>query len=259
MEYTFYGHIYPGFKRVSFTIKDPPLRLTIDSKIGKFGYTLLLNDTSDIVVSIDSDNEITDVSTLFDMVRFFTQSFYDTAFLNTGVLCSIVFTSLILPNKTFSKVNIQDISSWLHPNIFDFDTEVLFELKNHPVTRVAIADIKYACIEPDLTALFAYRAIEGVMNSFNEAEAKKNWIALRDNLNIHRDFFKPVEKLSVLNRHGNPFDQTFYDRQICIYTAMIVVQRYLHYLKEGKKKLNIDKYPEISAIEELGILNLQER
>ncbi len=58
MEYTFYGQVIPSFKRVSFNIKNPPLRLTIDSKIGKFNYTLLLNNTSDIVVSIEAISTI---------------------------------------------------------------------------------------------------------------------------------------------------------------------------------------------------------
>ena len=256
MEYIFYGQINPSFKRVSFNIKNPPLKLTIDSRIGKFTYILLLNDTSDIVVRVESELEIADVNTLLDMVRYFTQSFYDTALLNTGVLCTVTFTSLLLPNKILAQINIQDISSWLHPNIFDFETEVLFELKNNPVARVAIADIKYACLEPDLTALFSYRAIEGIMNSFETRDSKKNWIALRDNLNLSRDFFLPVEKLSVLNRHGKPFDQTFMDRQVCIYTAMIVTQRYLHYLNSAKTKLDINKYPEISNIQEFGIQNV---
>ncbi|MEO8860282.1 MAG: hypothetical protein ABI358_02600 [Ginsengibacter sp.] len=256
MEYLFYGQITPSFKRVSFNIKNPPLRLTIDSRIGKFNYTLLLNNTSDVVVNIESDLEISDLSTLLDMVRYFTQSFYDTALLNTGVLCNVTFTSLILPDKTLAQINIQDISAWLQPNIFDFETETLFELKNNPVARIAIADIKYACLEPDLTALFAYRAIEGIMNFFDMGDTKKNWVALRENLNLSRDFFTHVEKLSVLNRHGKPFDQTFIDRQVCIYIAMIVLQRYLHYINEGKTKLSIDKYPEINTIQEFGIQNV---
>lgn len=256
MEYIFYGQINPSFKRVSFNIKDSPLRLTIDSRIGRFNYTLLLNNTSDIVVCVESELEIADINTLLDMVRYFTQSFYDTALLNTGVLCTVNFTSVLLPNKVLAQINIQDISSWLQPNIFDFETEVLFELKNNPVARVAIADIKYACLEPDLTALFAYRAIEGVMNSFETGDTKNNWIALRDNLNLSRDFFLPVEKLSVLNRHGKPFDQTFKDRQVCIYIAMIVVQRYLHYLNSGKSKLDLSKYAEIATIQEFGIQNV---
>lgn len=256
MEYIFYGQINPSFKRVSFNIKDPPLRLTYDSRIGRFNYTLLLNNTSDIVVCVESELEIPDLNTLFDMVRYFTQSYYDTALLNTGVLCTVSFTSVLLPNKVLEQVNIQDISSWLQPNLFDFETEVLFELKNNPIARVAIADIKYACLEPDLTALFSYRAIEVVMNSFETGDTKNNWIVLRDNLNLSRDFFLPVEKLSVLNRHGKRFDQTFKERQVCIYTAMIVVQRYLHYLNSGKSKLDINKHAEIATIQEFGIQNV---
>jgi PIN domain nuclease of toxin-antitoxin system len=91
------------------------------------------------------------------------------------------------------------------------------------------------------------------MNSFDEGDTKKNWIALRVNLNIARDFFKPLEKLSVLNRHGSPFELSFIDRQICIYTAMIVLQRYLHYLDEGWKQLDMVKYPVINTIHEFGI------
>jgi hypothetical protein len=133
-------------------------------------------------------------------------------------------------------------------------------LKNNPIVRIAIADIKYACIEPDLTALFSFRAIEGIMNSFSEDQnddRKNNWLLLREQLNISRDFFKLVEELSKLNRHAKPFDQLFSNRQICISSAMIVLQRYLHYLKEGKTKLDSNKFPEIGTVEEFGMKSFQ--
>jgi hypothetical protein len=93
MEYIFFGQTTPSFKRVSFSIKNPPLKLSIDSSIGKFNYTLQLNNTSDVVVIVESEIEIQDVNTLFNLIRFFTQSFYDTALLTTGILCSVNFTS----------------------------------------------------------------------------------------------------------------------------------------------------------------------
>ena len=191
-----------------------------------------------------------------NLVRFFTQSLYDTALLTTGVLCLVNFTSVYLPNKSLAQINIHDVSSWLQTNIFDFETETLFALANDPVVRIAIADIKYACIELDLTALFSFRSIEGIMNSFSENpedDRKNNWTLLREQLNISRDFFKPVEEFSKLNRHAKPFGQLFSNRQICISSAMIVLQRYLHYLKNGKAKLDSNKFPEINTVEEFGM------
>ena len=256
MEYIFYGQITPTFRSIRFTIKDPPLRLSIQSNIGSFNYTLLLNQTNDIIVTINTDSEIQDTDTLFDIVKGLTQSFYDTAFLNNGILCGVVFTSLYLPNKQIYQINSQDISGWLHPNIFNFETEKLFELKNTAVVRIAIGDIKYACLEHDLTAFFSFRAIEGIMNSFNDSDKddrKNNWLLLRENLNISRNFFNKVEELSKKNRHGKNFEQTFADRQICIYSALIVLQRYLHFIDQGKQKLVSEIFPVLNSIEDFGI------
>lgn len=254
MEYIFFGQLSPAFKRVSFDIKNPPLRLTIDSSVGKFNYTLQLNNTADIVVVVETETEIADVNTLLNLVRFFTQSFYDTALLLSGVACSVNFTSVYLPNKSLAQINTQDVSSWLPTNIFDFQTEELFELKNDPIVRVAITDIRYACIEPDLTALFSFRAIEGIMNSFGEHQKddrKNSWVLLRENLNIARELIDPVTELSKSNRHGKPLEQSFSDRQLCIQTAMIILQRYLHYIKEGKIKLDNQRFPEINSVDNL--------
>jgi hypothetical protein len=55
MEYIFFGQTSPSFKKVSFNIKNPPLKLSIDSSIGKFNYTLQLNQTNDIIVVVESE------------------------------------------------------------------------------------------------------------------------------------------------------------------------------------------------------------
>lgn len=254
MEYVFLGQLTPAFKRIQFNIENPPLRFTVDSPIGKFNYTLLLNDTSDIIVVIESENEILDIPTLLNTIRFLTQSFYDTALMQCGISCNVTFTSALLPNKTSAPINIQDVSSWLKTNIFDFPTEELFRLSNDPVVRVAIMDIKFACLEPDLTALFSFRAIEGIMNSFESGQnynRKKNWDLLRENLNISRSLINPVAEHSKLNRHGKPYTQIFSERQLCIHTAMIILQRYLHFLKQGRRKLDPLSFPEIKAIDDL--------
>src|SRR4051812_16315121 len=94
LEYLFYGKVKPGYLRVSFKVQDPPIRLTIESKIGKLEYTLLLNNTDDVVVKINSANEFDDIATLFDIVRSFTQSFYDTALLSTGILTWVDFSTI---------------------------------------------------------------------------------------------------------------------------------------------------------------------
>jgi len=250
LEYIFFGQISPSFKRVSLGIKNPPLKRTIDSVVGKFNYTLQLNDTTDIVVVVETETEIDDVSTLLNIIRFFTQSLYDTALLLSGISCSVNFTSVYLPNKSLVQINVQDVSSWLPINIFDFHTEELFELTNNPIVRIAIADIKYACLEADLTALFSYRSIEGIMKSFCENQEEKCWFRLHENLNTTKEFIDPVTKLSKSNRHGEQLNQSFSDRQLCIHTAMIVLQRYLHYLKQGKTKLDIQRFSKIKSLDD---------
>jgi hypothetical protein len=84
-----------------------------------------------------------------------------------------------------------------------------------------------------LTALFSYRSIEGIMKSFCEAQEEKCWRRLHENLNTTKEFIDPVTKLSKSNRHGEPLNQSFADRQLCIHIAMIVLQRYFGAVKRG--------------------------
>lgn len=242
-EYLFYGKVTPSYLRVSFNIQDPPIRLTIENKFGKLDYALLLNDTDDVVVKINSEKLIDDLATLFDIVRSFTQSFYDTALLSTGVLSRIDFSTIYLPNKTLAQIS--NFTPWLPTDLFDLKTETLFTLKNNPTIRVALLDIKYALLEPDLTPLFAYRVIEGIMNSFDKLnnDRNKKWLLLRDNLNVTKDFFDFTMKLSTENRHGKLLDQTINDRKICIYTALITLQRFMHYINSNENKLNDKTFP----------------
>lgn len=237
-EYLFYGKVTPSYLRVSFDIQNPPIRLTIQNKIGKLDYTLLLNSTDDVIVKINSEKPIDDLATLFDIVRSFTQSFYDTALLSTGVLNRVDFSTIYLPNKTLAQIS--NLNPWLPTDLFDLKTETLFTLKNIPTIRVALLDIKYALLEPDLTPLFAYRVIEGIMNSFDKLNNDKNkkWSLLRENLNLTKDFFDFTMKLSVENRHGKVLDQTINDRKVCIYTALITLQRFMHYINSSETKLN---------------------
>ncbi len=254
MEYIFFGKISPSFKRVEFNIADPPLRMTIQSSLGKFNYKLLLNDTDDLSVVVEFSNEVKDIPTLHFLVKQFTQSFYDTAFFASGVICNVTFSSVMLPNRAFLSLNIGDLSGWFDKSIFDISTEKLFNLKNNYIVRVATSDIKNACIEFDMTAFYSFRAIEAIMNSFtnDDAENRKiTWEKMRDNLNIDRQFFTDAEKYSIANRHGKPFEQTWEIRQKCLYNAMIVLQRYMHYLDEGQKKLDIKKYPVIQSIQDV--------
>ncbi len=254
MEYVFFGRISPSFRRIEFGIKDPPLRFSVESSIGRFDYKLLLNNTDDLSVVVETAQEITDVLTLHFLVRQLTQSFYDTAFFNSGIICTVSFSSVLLPNNVFAGLNIGDLSKWIDTTFFDFEIEKLFRLKNDSAARVATSDIKNACIEYDMTAFYSFRAIEGIMNSFNvddKENRKISWDKLRDNLNIDRVFFSDVEKYSISNRHGKPFEQTISIRKKSIYSAMIVLQRYMHFLDGGRNKLDQGKFPTVFKIEDI--------
>lgn len=82
------------------------------------------------------------------------------------------------------------------------------------------------------------------MNSFDEKnDRNKKWLLLRDHLNLSRDFFEHTEKLSIENRHGKNLDQSIDDRKLCIFTALITLQRYMHYLTANKTKLKDHSFP----------------
>lgn len=254
MEYIFFGKIIPSFKRIEFNISDPPLRATINSEMGTFTYKLLLNDTDTISVVVESENELKDLSTLVFLVTQYTQSFYDTAFFISGVICTVRFSSLMLPNQIFASVNTGDFSNWHDKKLFAIPTEKLFALNTNSIVRVATSDIKNGCLEFDMTAFYCYQAIEAIMNSFSNDDAenrKVTWDKMRDSLNIDRQFFADIEKFSIANRHGKPFNQTWEIREKCLYSAMIVLQRYMHYLDEGQKRLEAEKYPIVTTIQDV--------
>ena len=253
MEYILFGHLFPSFKGVQFGITNPPFKLQVQSALGDFELTLLLNRTYDIIVRVETQKEIADISTLVEIVHFQIQSLYDTAMLISGVLNTVVITSVVLPDKSLRAFNPYDISDWLNRNIFDFKVEDLFGLQNDPKAKLATSDIKIACVESHLTAHFSFRAIEGIRDAFstgNEEDRTNAWLQMRESLNLSRDFFENVSTLATLNRHGKPTNQTFEDRKECIYSAMIVLQRYFHFIKAGRRKLDISLFPVLKSVKD---------
>src|SRR5688500_10396943 len=96
--------------------------------------------------------------------------------------------------------------------------------------------------------------MEDIMNSFSKSEKddrKNSWTLLGESINIARELIDPVTELSKSNRHGKPVEQSFSDRQLCIQTAIIVLQRYLHYIKQGKVKFDNQRFPEINSVTSL--------
>lgn len=256
MEYIFYGHVAPTHKRVRLDVKNPPFKLKVESAVGNFELSLLLNNTSDVVVLVVSEHEIHDIANFASLVKYQIQSLYDTALLQSGVLSTVTFDSLLLPDRRYAQLSNNDISSWLQTNIFEFDTQTLFSFQNNTIIKIAISDLKSACMEPEFTSFFAYRAIEVIMNSFSEdgnENRKNNWTLLRENLNISREFFDTVEDMSKFSRHGDFFEQSILDRKICIYSALIVVQRYMHFILNQKQKLNENNFPKLTKVQDFGI------
>jgi len=173
--------------------------------------------------------------------------------LTSKIVCVVIFNSVYLPDNTFRVVDLYNISWLSSQQVFDFEIPELFNLQTNTTIRVAIGDIKFACIEPDLSGLFAYRAIEVIMHSFREFESERRdhiWAKFRESLNLDFHFFDFVKSFSEPNRHGKPIILSVKDRQNCIHTAMIVLQRFMHYIQGGNTKLDRTKFPILNDLQQ---------
>jgi hypothetical protein len=255
-EYILYGQITPSYRGVNFNIDNPPLTLDIQNGIDKFKLEFLFNHTDSVLLRVTSKVEISDLSTMINIVKYHTQLLFDTVLLTTGFLSSITITSVLLPDKRFAQIDLGNVSTWHRKELIDIDIATLFRLNFEDASiKIAIADLRSAFIEAHLTALFSYRSIETIMQSFvnsssTKEDRKKAWDNLRDNLNLSRDYFKKVETFSTANRHGKETNQTFDDRKEFIYTALVVLNRYCRFLATNKAKLDLGQYPYLNDISE---------
>lgn len=257
-EYIIYASITPSFRGIKFNVLSPPLTLDIRNGIDNFKLEFLFNHTDTMLLRVTSNAEFSDITTTLNNVKYHTQLLFDTVLLTTGFLNTVTITSVLLPDKQFAQIDLDNVSLWHRKELIDIDTETLFRLNFEDFSlKIAIADLRSALIQPNLTALFSYRSIETIMQSFvsndSKEDRKKAWDNLRENLNLSRDYFKKVEIFSTASRHGKEINQTFDDRKECINTALIVLNRYCSFLATNKTKLEVAQFPLLNNVTEISI------
>lgn len=249
-EYHLSGKIIP--ERVTFSTNVPPIRIAVPEY--DFDFMIALSIVlSHISIKIESENEITDYETLrnvtVEYVRMHTDSY---GYLN-GYTYGVEITSFSGSNNkphVLFGVGIHALKNDDRP--FHQIGDILPLLWEHDELRIVLGDLRRSIEYPNDTALFCYRAIEGIMQFFVDGDpqddrVRKNaWKSMRDALNISESWIKErIEKFSIPSRHGKRVFLSGKMREDMMNDAWKVTDRFISYLKNDKKSLDRDNFPEL--------------
>ena len=111
--------------------------------------------------------------------------------------------------------------------------------------RLALLDLRLAIKLPKDAPFFCYRAIESLMQYFNNHGEKEVWEEFRSELNISRDYIMSIKQLSDDIRHGkSPFVSADARDDILTKTWKII-DRFIVYAKNNEVPLDKSEYIEL--------------
>lgn len=249
-EYHLTGKIIP--ERVDFSTTIPPIRIAVPEY--GFDFTVALSIIkSHVSIKIESENEIQDYETLrntvVEYVRMYTDSY---GYLN-GFAYGVEITSFSGSNNKPYVVFGVDISALKNSDRpFHEIGDILPLMWEFDELRIVLGDLRRSMEYPNDTALFCYRAIEGIMQFFMEGDSKDNsvrknaWESMRNNLNISESWIKEkFEKLSIPSRHAKRVSLTGKMRENMMNDAWKVVDRFIVFLKNDQHNLDKNKFLEL--------------
>lgn len=246
-EYVFTGKVLP--ERVDFSLTgSKPMKVKSDTGM-EFELTLSIQK-SNIFIKIKSEKEIEDIQSLKNGITDFVRLYTDAYGYLHGYAYDIEITSLIQDNPfehTIFGVNVIELESDF-PNRPIKDMAEIIELLNKiQFLRVAFGDLRLAIKYPKDTGVFAYRAIESLMQFFNKGgQRKKAWEELSKNLNISKSWIDYVRDFALEPRHGKPKLVNGADRVEIMKHTWKIVDRFIVYLKNDQKPLDKATHPELS-------------
>lgn len=249
--YIFVGKVLP--ERVDFSLTPHEIEAATSDR-SNFKLKISIQE-SQIFVELNSETEFQDIPTLrngiFDFVRQYTDIF---GYLK-GYGYDIEITSVILPNNEhlIFGVQIPELETDA-PNRPVQDYHRLVELTNNPryyALRLALTDLNLSVKYPKDTGVFCYRAIESIMQFFNEGDPadpesrKRAWKSLSEKLRISENWIKRVKESALNPRHGTPTPLTGNERVGIMKHTWQVLDRFILLLKNNEQDLDSSTYSEL--------------
>lgn len=242
--YIFTGKVLP--ERVDFLLTSPPIEVTTDT--GQKFKILISIQKSQIFLEINSENVIDDILTLRNGIVDFVRQYTDIYGYLHGYAYDLEITSLVLPNNEHIVfgVSIDGLEKDTQNRPMQ-DFQKILEIGQNPdnlALRLALMDLNLSIKYPKDTGVFCYRAIESIMQFFNEGNPedanarKKAWATLSTNLRISQAWTDFVKEFALNPRHGSPKLLTGKNRIDIMMHTWQVVDRFLIFLANGGKQLD---------------------
>lgn len=246
-KYFFNGKVLPERTNVNlygldwFTFEQPDTNMHFKLKVHIY--------LSQILVTVDSEIEITDLVTLrnylFNVISFFV----DCIGYENGCGYTIEITSCTYDNgnaATVFGVNIDNLKNTDINSQWGSTTDLIESFRKanteqQPQLQRAIADFRSGILVSHDTGFYVYRAIESIQVAFNNS-----WIEMNTALNLNKTYTDYLrENHGRLQRHGKYTFMTSNQRIDMLIRAKTIISRFVFYINNSSQPLNSPKFPEL--------------
>lgn len=210
--YVLTGRVIP--ERAVLSVSEIPMLVSGGSDVpeGELGVEIILNQ---IFAKYLSQNEVTNIFTLRNIVEDAVRSIVDVAGYIHGYAYDVEIVQLTQPNTAMKQVFGIDVPVLAgvceQAGINIHDVIGLLAQPSSYFVRHALADLRESVKSAKDTAFFCYRAVESLKNAFlvkYQASGDENtkWELFRTQYQIERDDIMSIKAFADPVRHGNYVD-----------------------------------------------------
>jgi len=250
-KYILTGKVLP--ERVNFQLSSRTIVIDVPEFDFNFGLILSIAK-SQIMVQIISENQVQDYETLRNIVVDVVRLHVDIDGYIQGHGYDIEITSIAgennIPHIIFG-IQIDEIEKdSVNRPIQNIDEIVSkFGKPEYNFLRLSLIDLQLSIKFPKDTGVFCYRAIESIMQYFNEGDntrksRKQAWMKFDSNLNVSREWVDFVRKFALDPRHGRPKSISGSERIEVMKHTWKIVDRFILYLDKNES-LDNNEFPEL--------------
>jgi hypothetical protein len=237
-KYLFNGVVRPQWLDLAIEIGDAPIRINLADSVGGACEIIVLIANSQLSFLVETARQVDDLATFRNQILETLRPVFDAVTYFYAQVVQFDITSLIVVEKGEIYTYLDALPSAYdndNPRPVPMEQLIALAVWHKPLAR-AIADLRAALEVPGDTALFAFRAVEDVMQYFfasGERDRSRAWEEMRRVLRIDRSWLKSLEAQSTFTRHGNPQPLTGESRSELIVTAWRVIDRFVVFLALG--------------------------
>ncbi|TEB14295.1 hypothetical protein Psfp_03046 [Pelotomaculum sp. FP] len=245
--YIFSGKVLPERANVQFA---SPLILEV--KYNDFDFKVIINIIlSQISAKVEILRGNPDIGTMKNYLESTVRSLVDGLGYLLACGYDVEITSVMLPDSSMIVFGVGVTELEKEKDTRNFSNAELFKIlfSGKPKTdylRRALGDLRETIRSPHDTALFAYRAIESIRESFRISDSEdKNilWQRMRESLSIEKEYIMFIEKYRTIEAHGKTLPVSGDDRVEIMRRAWRIVERFCNYLLKGESDLPINDFP----------------